>query len=54
VTETTDLLETRTGYDTVAELLGTAGFAVRVRALREPEPPMEKTRQAYLLATGPA
>jgi hypothetical protein len=24
---------------------------VRARVLREPEPPMEKARQAYLLAT---
>ena len=37
--------------DAVAELLGTAGFEVRARVLREPEPPMEKARQAYLLAT---
>jgi SAM-dependent methyltransferase len=36
--------------DRIAELVGTAGFEVRVRVLREPEPPMEKARQAYLLA----
>lgn len=36
--------------DAVADLLGTAGFDVRARVLREPEPPREKTRQAYLLA----
>jgi ubiquinone/menaquinone biosynthesis C-methylase UbiE len=37
--------------DQVAQLLEQAGFAVRARVLREPEPPMEKDRQAYLLAT---
>jgi SAM-dependent methyltransferase len=34
----------------VCVVLEAAGFAVRARVLREPEPPKEKTRQAYLLA----
>ena len=34
----------------VAGLLTAAGFDVRTRVLRDPEPPHEKTRQAYLLA----
>ena len=37
--------------DQVCELLEQAGFAVQARVLREPEPPKEKTRQAYLLST---
>ena len=37
--------------DQVAGLLSTAGFEVRTRVAREPEPPNERTRQAYLLAT---
>jgi SAM-dependent methyltransferase len=41
----------RRNPDGVAELLHQAGFDVRVRVLREPEPPKEKSRQAYLLAT---
>jgi len=36
--------------DRVARQLTDAGFDVRARVLREPEPPMEKSRQAYLLA----
>jgi SAM-dependent methyltransferase len=36
--------------DEVAGLLRQAGFDVRAQVLREPEPPREKTRQAYLLA----
>jgi SAM-dependent methyltransferase len=41
--------------DRVARQLTEAGFDVRARVLREPEPPGERTRQAYLLAvrTGP-
>jgi SAM-dependent methyltransferase len=34
----------------VAAMLATAGLQVRTRVLREPDPPLEKTRQAYLLA----
>ena len=40
----------RTDPDRLAELLGGAGLPVQTRVLREPEPPREKTRQAYLLA----
>ena len=36
--------------DQLCDLLTRAGFDVRARVLREPEPPNEKTRQAYLLA----
>jgi ubiquinone/menaquinone biosynthesis C-methylase UbiE len=36
--------------DEVGALLARAGFEVRVRVVREPEPPRERTRQAYLLA----
>ncbi|MCZ2827056.1 MULTISPECIES: class I SAM-dependent DNA methyltransferase [unclassified Modestobacter] len=36
--------------DRVEEQLTTAGCGVRTRVLREPEPPHEKSRQAYLLA----
>ncbi|MCZ2839729.1 class I SAM-dependent methyltransferase [Modestobacter sp. VKM Ac-2985] len=36
--------------DRVEEQLTTAGCIVRTRVLREPEPPHEKSRQAYLLA----
>jgi ubiquinone/menaquinone biosynthesis C-methylase UbiE len=36
--------------DRVATQLGESGFDVRARVLREPEPPHEKSRQAYLLA----
>jgi hypothetical protein len=34
----------------VAALLGQAGLTVQTQVLREPQPPREKTRQAYLLA----
>ena len=37
--------------DRVTRQLTAAGFDVRARVLREPEPPLEKSRQAYLLAT---
>jgi hypothetical protein len=37
--------------DRVARQLTEAGFDVRARVLREPEQPLEKSRQAYLLAT---
>jgi hypothetical protein len=37
--------------DRVARQLAAAGFDVRARVLREPGPPPEKSRQAYLLAT---
>jgi SAM-dependent methyltransferase len=36
--------------DQVCDLLARAGLDVRARVLREPEPPNEKTRQAYLMA----
>jgi SAM-dependent methyltransferase len=36
--------------DRVARQLTDAGFDVRARVLREPDPPLEKARQAYLLA----
>jgi ubiquinone/menaquinone biosynthesis C-methylase UbiE len=41
----------RRNPDQVARLLEDAGFRVRARVLREPEPPKEQTPQAYLLAT---
>jgi SAM-dependent methyltransferase len=37
--------------DEVAELLADAGFDVRVRAVRAPDPGVEKVPQGYLLAT---
>ena len=36
--------------DRVTRELTEAGFEVRARVVREPEPPLEKSRQAYLLA----
>ena len=36
--------------DQLCDLLIRAGFGIRARVLREPEPPNEQTRQAYLLA----
>jgi SAM-dependent methyltransferase len=36
--------------DRIGELLEDAGFTVTTRVLREPEPPKERARQAYLLA----
>jgi hypothetical protein len=36
--------------DGVGRLLAHAGLEVRVRVVREPEPPRERTRQAYPLA----
>jgi len=37
--------------DRVAHQLTAAGFDVRARVVREPEPPQERSPQAYLLAT---
>jgi hypothetical protein len=39
--------------DQVAELLGKAGFDVRLKVVREPEAGVEKTPQGYLLAYKP-
>jgi SAM-dependent methyltransferase len=40
--------------DFVAELCTAAGLAVEARLVREPQPPHEKTPQAYLLVRKPA